>query len=63
MLAFLDNINTKIEAQPPDYSQAAMNEIVKKYENSNSNKATRSNSQEQPNIVFVMDESLFDLLV
>jgi phosphoglycerol transferase MdoB-like AlkP superfamily enzyme len=60
MLAFLENINAKIEAQPSDYSQAAMNEIVKKYENITASAAPSSNAQDQPNIVFVMDESLFD---
>jgi phosphoglycerol transferase MdoB-like AlkP superfamily enzyme len=60
MLAFLDNIGAKIETQPSDYSQATMNEIVKKYENITASAAPTSNSQDQPNIVFVMDESLFD---
>jgi phosphoglycerol transferase MdoB-like AlkP superfamily enzyme len=59
MLAFLDNIGAKIETEPADYNQATMNNIIKKYENTTASAASQ-NTQEQPNIVFVMDESLFD---
>lgn len=59
MLAFLDNIGAKIETQPADYNQATMKNIMKKYENTTASAAIQS-TQEQPNIVFVMDESLFD---
>jgi phosphoglycerol transferase MdoB-like AlkP superfamily enzyme len=59
LVAFLDNIGAKMESQPSDYNQATMQEIVQKYLQ-NSSATPTSKLQEQPNIVYVMDESLFD---
>ncbi|KIL40104.1 hypothetical protein SD70_15605 [Gordoniibacillus kamchatkensis] len=60
MLAFLDNLGAKMQNQPADYSEAAMAQIVQKYGQTTNASATASGTQEQPNIVYVMDESLFD---
>lgn len=59
VLAFLDNIGVKMESQPADYSEATMQAIVQKYGQSPA-AAPSAAPQDQPNIVYVMDESLFD---
>jgi phosphoglycerol transferase MdoB-like AlkP superfamily enzyme len=59
MLGFLSNIGAKIENQPADYSQAALQQIVQTYSAGSSTSANASDA-EKPNIVYVMDESLFD---
>ncbi|WJH33806.1 hypothetical protein N6H14_28020 [Paenibacillus sp. CC-CFT747] len=58
MLAFLQNINSKVQNQPPDYNEAAVSQVAGKYASLAAN--TSGINGEKPNIVVVMDESLFD---
>jgi hypothetical protein len=57
VIAFLQNIGAKIQSQPAGYSEEEINRILQKYTNPASPAGA---SEEQPNIVLVMNESLFD---
>jgi phosphoglycerol transferase MdoB-like AlkP superfamily enzyme len=58
MIAFLQNLGSKIQSEPADYNEATMSEIVRKYSTDSS--AAAASGAEKPNIVYVMVESLFD---
>lgn len=59
MFGFLENIGVKIQNRPADYSEQAMEQIIQKY-SGNGGEANSGAAGEQPNIVYMMDESLFD---
>ncbi|WP_248929643.1 LTA synthase family protein [Paenibacillus hamazuiensis] len=57
MIAFLQNFGAKMQNEPPGYSEAAVEQIAQKYSTPAQDAAGPA---DKPNIVYVMDESLFD---